>query len=446
MREAAEQIVRTLTDHGFIALFAGGCVRDMLLHVTPEDYDIATSATPEQVCKIFERAIPVGAKFGVVVVPRGTQTYEVSTFRTDGEYTDGRRPDRVAFSDPETDVQRRDFTINGLLYDPLSSRLIDHVGGQADLAEGVIRTIGPPHQRFREDRLRLFRAVRFAARFDYEIEPVTYSAIEELAETITQVSAERIRDELTKLLTGPRAGAGLDLLQRTGLLRQILPEVEALKGTPQPPKLHPEGDVFIHTKLMLDSMRSPSAELAMGVLLHDVGKPPTLSVEDRIRFNGHNAVGARMAEEICRRLRFSNDSTERIVSLVREHMRFMDIQKARASRVKRFLRLPHFEEHLELHRLDCIASHGDRSAWEFCKALLDELEDEQIRPPRLVTGHDLIEWGHSPGPRFAEILRSVEDAQLEGQVRTKEEARSLVQREFPVATEGVQASSVQGTE
>ena len=433
LRESAENIVRTLREAGFEAYFVGGCVRDMVLGVDPHDYDVATSALPHQVRELFDRVIEVGAQFGVCRVRVGGNWSEVATFRSDLGYSDGRRPDAVAFTDARGDVLRRDFTINGLFYEPLADQIIDHVGGQADIKAKLVRCIGDPAERFAEDKLRLLRAVRFAARLDYEIEAETLAAIRQMADQVTAVSAERIGAELLNLFTGAHADRGLQLLEDTGLLVQVLPEVHAMIGVRQPERFHPEGDVFEHTRLMLAGMEAPSPELALGVLLHDVGKPPTFEEADRIRFNRHDRAGAEIAGEICRRLRLPNSVADTVVALVRSHMTFMNVRTMRESRLKRLLREPWFEDALELHRLDCLASHGDLSTWAFCRERLAALEPEQVRPPRLLTGHDLIEMGYTPGPQFKQILDALEDAQLEDRIQGREQAVEFVRREFPGA-------------
>jgi len=439
-KASALGVVRQLRARGNSAYFVGGCVRDLLLGLPPQDYDITTSAHPEQVMALFPNTIGVGAQFGVVLVVVGADHaesnpihIEVATYRSDVGYSDGRHPDAVRYSETaREDVQRRDFTINGLLLDPLSSEVIDYVGGRSDLERKIIRTIGDPRQRFREDKLRMMRAVRFAARLGYEIEPSTMTAIQELARGIYQVSRERIRDELDKMLTEGHARRCFELLDATGLLVEVLPEVSALKGVEQPPQYHPEGDVWIHTLILLEGVENGcSKSLAWGVLLHDIGKPPTFRVApDRIRFDQHAEVGTRMAVEICRRLRFPNEVTEQLSALVANHMRFADVAKMKESTLKRFIRLPHFEEHLELHRLDCSASHCDLSLYEFVREKLENTPEEEIRPRPLITGLDLIEQGWKPGPQFRTVLQAVEDAQLEGVLHTREEAMSFVQTNF----------------
>jgi len=423
-------------------------VRDLLLGREPADYDIATDATPREVMKIFPRTFAVGEQFGVVLVPMSvdavadgqpgatvyTRTVEVATFRSDVGYSDGRHPDEVRFSrDAKEDVQRRDFTINGLLLDPMTDEVLDYVNGQQDLKAGIIRTIGQPGHRFTEDKLRMLRAVRFAARFGYQIEPQTMAAIQELAPEIRQVSRERVREELTKMLTEGRAKPAFELLDASGLLQQVLPEISAMKGVEQPPEFHPEGDVFVHTLLLLDKLPAGTSKtLAWGALLHDVGKPSTFRVApDRIRFDGHVEVGVRMAAEICARLRFSNEEAEQILALVDNHMRFADIRRMKESTLKKFLRMPVFGEHLELHRIDCLSSNGLVDSYNYAREKLQEMPIEEMRPAPLITGRDLIDAGYKPGPRFKEILGAVEDAQLEGRLASREAAMEYVGREFP---------------
>ncbi len=441
----ATRIAHKLREHSYSAYLVGGCVRDLLLGREPADYDIATSATPHQVINIFPQTYAVGAQFGVVLVPvrrdnaegeRDNYAIEVATFRSDGAYSDGRHPDEVKFSkDARLDVQRRDFTINGLLLDPDTAEVLDYVGGRDDLQQGLIRAIGEPHQRFTEDKLRMLRAVRFAARFGYTIHAQTFAAIRELAPQIHQVSRERVRDEILKMLTEGHARQAFELLDETDLLEQVLPEIKKMQGVEQPPQYHPEGDVWIHTLMLLEGLPSGSSKtLALGALLHDVGKPPTFRVApDRIRFDGHAEIGTKMAEEICRRFRLSNEDTDQVLALVANHMRFGDIQRMKESTLKRFFRLPKFEEHLALHRLDCQSSHRDLSLYEFAKEKFHALPAEQIRPMPLITGNDLIAAGYQPGPMFKELLTMVEDAQLEGKIGTKEEAMALVKEKVQVS-------------
>ena len=397
----------------------------------PHDVDIVTAARPEQIALLFPRTVPVGVRFGVVLVPTESGVYDVATFRREGPYLDGRRPSFVEYATLEEDVRRRDFTVNALLFDPLDGSVVDLVGGRDDLAARRIRTVGDPETRFAEDHLRMLRAIRLAAELDFTIDEETFQAIRAHAPAITRVSAERIRDELLRLLVSPGRVPGLERLQESGLLREILPEVAAMEGVEQPPEFHPEGDVLTHTRLALSHLQDPSPILALAVLLHDVGKPPTFRRAERIRFDGHDEAGAAMAEESCRRLRLSNDETALVVDLVREHLRIRDLPRMRPAKVKRFLARPDIADHLELHRVDCLASHGDLSTWEWARQAREHLTEEEQRPPRLVTGDDLIARGYRPGPRFKEILEAVLDAQIEGRVRTREEALALVEREFP---------------
>lgn len=446
-RDFATKVVQTLRRQGFQAYLAGGCVRDLLLKREPADYDVATSATPPQVMKIFPDTYAVGVQFGVVLVPvtdddRAEEnaaskghTIEVATFRSDHGYSDGRHPDEVRFSsDPREDAARRDFTMNGMMLDPVSGEVLDFVGGRADLAAGIVRAIGDPEIRFAEDKLRMLRAVRFAARFEYAIEAGTLAAIKRHAAEIHLVSRERVRDELTKMLIEGHARRVFLSLDESGLLREVLPEISAMKGVQQPPEFHPEGDVFVHTLLLLDHLPQPCPPtLAWGALLHDVGKPATFRIApDRIRFDDHVDVGVKIAEEICERLRFSKQDTVQVLALVDNHMRFGHVSRMKESTLKKFMRLPHFEEHLALHRADSLASHGNLSTYEFIREKLTEIPPEKIRPVALVTGDDLIAAGYVPGPRFREILESVEDAQLEGQLLSRDTAMEFVRREFPV--------------
>jgi len=429
-RTGALEIVRRLQARGFRALWAGGCVRDMLMGQVPRDYDIATNADLQQVIGIFPHAQVVGAHFGVVIVRLGDYTYEVARFRRDLAYSDGRHPDGVVFVDEEEDAKRRDFTINGMFYDPVADAVFDYVGGQADLRRKVIRTIGNPHARFSEDRLRMLRAIRFACRYHWPIEEKTREVIGTLSASIAFISLERVRDEFVKILTEGGAPLGVRWLIDLGLMAVFMPEVVAMDGVPQPPQFHPEGDVLTHTLIMLGLMRNPSVELAMGILLHDVGKPPTYEVRDRIRFHNHTKVGREMTEEICRRLRFSSEQTKHIAALVADHHKFVHVREMRPSTLKRFLRTDRFEDHLMLHRIDCLSSHGELDNYGFCKIALETLEPEQIRPVPLINGHDLIAMGKNPGPAFKEVLRAVEDAQLEGRVTQREEALRLAAQVF----------------
>jgi poly(A) polymerase len=436
-RQLAERICRTLRAADHQAYLVGGCVRDILLGREPADYDVATDATPDRVQALFPRSLAVGAQFGVIIVTDRDAQVEVATFRSDIGYSDGRHPDHVEYTtSAKEDVRRRDFTINALLLDPESNEVLDYVGGQNDLRAGIIRAIGDPDQRFGEDKLRLVRAVRFAARFRYAIEASTFRAIAQLAPSISEVSAERLRDELTKLLTEGAARRAFELLDETRLLPELLPEIARMKGVEQPPQFHPEGDVWTHTLLMLEQLPAGSSPtLAWGVLLHDVGKPPTFTPpagpDGRIRFDRHVEVGTVMAEDICRRLRFSNEDTEQIAALVANHLRFKDVKQMKLSTLKRFVRLNRFEEHLELHRLDCLSSHRNLDAYNFVSQFLAETPPEQVRPPRLLTGEDLMAMGFVPGPPFKSMLDAVEEAQLDGRLHTHEEAIKFVQDAYP---------------
>lgn len=432
-RDAATGIIRRLRLEGFPAYLVGGCVRDMLMGRNPKDYDVTTRATPDQVQRLFPDSLMVGARFGVVVVPREAGNVEVATFRSDGVYADGRHPSEVRYSQtPQEDVQRRDFTINGLLYDPLAEQVLDYVDGQADIRARCLRTIGNPVERFGEDRLRMLRAVRFTARFGFALDIAAREAIRELSPSIQAVSAERIRDEIIKILTEGPARVGFELLDEAGLLAEVLPEIKRLQGVQQPPEFHPEGDVWIHTLMMLEGLRQPTATLALGVLLHDVGKPPTFSIRERIRFDNHVEVGAKMAEEICGRLRISTRETERIVELVRHHLRFKDFPRMRRSTQLRFLRMEGFGEHLELHRLDCLSSHRNLTNYEMARGMLEATPQEEIKPAPLLRGDDLIAQGYTPGPVFKSMLKAVEDAQLEGRLHDRTEALRLIEEQFPV--------------
>ncbi len=450
LKEFAISIIQTLRQRGFQAYLAGGCVRDLLLKREPADYDVATSAMPAQVMEIFPDTYAVGAQFGVVLVPLPehqrisedegalpkTQAIEVATFRSDLGYSDGRRPDEVRFSqDPREDVARRDFTINGMMLDPVSGEVLDFVGGRRDLEAGIVRAIGDPVLRFAEDKLRMLRAVRFAARFEYVIEAQTLAAIQRLAHEIQVVSRERVRDELTKMLTEGHGRRAFLLLDESGLLKEVLPEITAMKGVQQPPEFHPEGDVFVHTLLVLENLPRPCPPtLAWGALLHDVGKPATFRVApDRIRFDDHVDVGVKIAEEICARLRFSNHDTDQVLALIDNHMRFGHVTRMKESTLKKFLRLAGFDQHLALHRADSLASHGNLSTYELILTKLAEIPPEKIRPDALVTGDDLIAAGYKPGPRFREILEAVEDAQLDGRLLSHDTALEFVKNAFPLS-------------
>ncbi|HVY94135.1 MAG TPA: CCA tRNA nucleotidyltransferase [Bryobacteraceae bacterium] len=424
--ELAKSIVERLRAQGHSAWLVGGCVRDLLLGRAPKDFDVATSACPEELLRLFPGSGQVGAHFGVVLVHDGEAHVEVATFRSDLDYADGRRPSAVHFeTSPEQDVLRRDFTINALLLDPATNEVIDYTGGRADLTAGIIRAIGDPVRRFREDHLRLLRAVRFAARLNFTIEPATFAAMKQLAPSIHGISAERIRDEISRILTEGGARRGFELLDSSGLLQEILPEVSALKGVEQPPAFHPEGDVWTHTLIMLEGLKNPPLDLALGVLLHDIGKPATFRMADRIRFDGHVEKGVEIAHRILNRLRYPGAVIEQAEALIANHMKFKDVPAMRESRLKRFLRMPKFEEHLELHRLDCLSSHGSLENYDFAIRKLNEAPPEQLRPKPLITGRDLIGAGFTPGPKFGIALHEAEDAQLEGRAKTHEEALAI---------------------
>jgi len=435
-REFANSICTTLQNAGYQAFLVGGCVRDLLLKREPADYDVATNATPDQVLQLFPNGIAVGAQFGVILVPQDGMKVEVATFRSDIGYTDGRHPDRVQYSTtPEEDVKRRDFTINGLLMRHDTDEALDFVNGQADLDAGIIRAIGEPDRRFAEDKLRMLRAVRFAARFGYEIEAETFGAIRRHAKEIQQVSAERVREELTKMLTEGAARAACELLDTCWLLPVVLPEISALHGVEQPPQYHPEGDVWIHTMMMLEGLPAAcSPTLAWGVLLHDIGKPATFRSEketgDRIRFDGHVEVGMAIARKLLGKLRFSNEELEQILALIENHMRFKDVGRMKPATLKRFVRLPRLEEHLDLHRLDCLSSNRNLAAYDFVREFVSKTPPEVVRPPRLLTGSDVLEMGFLAGPVVGKILAAVEEAQLNGELATEQEAKSFIERHF----------------
>jgi len=435
MEITARTLVEKLRAAGHVAYFAGGCVRDLVRGQTPKDIDIATDARPEQVQKIFRRTHAVGAHFGVVVVVEDEWQFEIATFRSDGAYLDGRHPVAVNFSSPEEDARRRDFTINGMFFDPPNDAVIDFVGGREDLDAGIVRAIGDPARRFAEDRLRLLRAIRFATVLQFEIEPVTWEAIIQAAPGISEISAERIREELVRIFLSPQRVRGWDLLDASGLMKIVLPELEAMKGCEQPPQFHPEGDVFRHTRLMLELLpEKVSLPLVLSVLFHDIGKPPTSSVDDtgRIRFNGHDRVGAEMTEAIMQRLRFSRVEIDATVEAVRQHMVFKDVPNMRLAKLKRFMARPTFADELELHRVDCASSHGMLENYEFLQRKQTEFANEPIIPPPLVRGDDLITLGMKPGPRFREILDAVETLQLEGELSDHNEAVAWIKKKYPL--------------
>lgn len=435
MESPARSIVGRLRANGHVAYFAGGCVRDRLMGRRASDIDIATSATPPEIIALFPRTVAVGAKFGVVVVIEDNLQFEVATFRSDGAYLDGRRPDAVTFSNAEHDARRRDFTVNGLFFDPVDDRIIDYVGGRIDLENRILRAIGDPIARFTEDRLRILRAVRFAVTLGFDIDDATWNAVCASAAEIHVVSPERIRAELTRTLCHPSRVRGLDLLDQSGLLATILPEVTDLKGCEQPPEFHPEGDVFVHTRIMLELLPpDASPVLVFGVLFHDIGKPPTYFRDEtgRIRFNTHEQVGADMARRIMTRLRFSNDEIDAVEALVRNHMAFKDVRNMRVAKLKRFLAREHIEDELELHRVDCQSSHGLLDNLHFLREQQMEFASEPLIPPPLITGHDLIRLGYQPGPAFAKMLESVQTSQLEGSLYSREDALQFIKQHFPL--------------
>lgn len=429
MKSGALKILTTLREHGFAAFLVGGCVRDFVLETSSEDYDIVTNAAPPQVKELFKYTIPVGVQFGISIVVMKGKKYEVAQFRR-GNSAPPPLTDLPSIL--REDSRHRDFTINSMFYDPFSDEIFDYQGGRRDIQQRVIRAIEHPQARFDEDYLRMMRAVRFAAAYDFQIDPATNAAMRQSAAAITSVSVERIRDELIKILLTARPDQGIRLLDDIGLLRYILPEASALKGIPQPKEFHPEGDVFAHTLLMLHHLNKPSPELAMGVLLHDIGKPATFTHTDRIRFHDHARIGAEITETICARLKFSTKSTEKIVTLVREHLKFFDAEQMKNSTLKRFLRQEYFPDLLELHRLDCVGSDGNLHTYELCRAKLQEFREHVMRPPRLLSGDDLIGLGLTPGPVFSQVLEYLEDAQLEGIIFTRKQARDFV-RDFQSA-------------
>ncbi len=430
MLSAANAIVKSLTCQGYSAFFAGGYVRDRIMNGASTvigDIDIATNATPETISKLFPHTVGVGEQFGVMVVIQEGIPFEVATFRADIGITDGRHPGAVVYTDAKEDALRRDFTINGMFYDPLRDEIIDYVDGAKDLNQKIIRSIGDPYQRFKEDYLRMLRAIRFAARFDFSIEKATWDALCANASKIHVISPERIFNEIDRMLCQENPETSLLLLQQSGLLKQILPEVENMIGIEQPPEFHPEGDVFVHTIKALHLMTDqPSAALAWSVLLHDIGKPPTMVIADRIRFNSHDRVGAAIAKSILKRLKASNVLIESVEACIENHINFMNVKKMRLSTLKKFLSRPTILDELELHRTDCLASHGDLQNYFFIKEKLQVMELTKIKPPPLLGGRDLIALGLKPGPNFGELLNDVYDLQLEEKISTREEALSVV--------------------
>jgi poly(A) polymerase len=435
MEAEARAVVERLQNAGFTAFYAGGCVRDALLGITPKDFDIATSARPEEVQRLFPRNVAIGAHFGVISVLEGGYDFQVATFRSDEAYIDGRHPTGVTFSTPQMDAERRDFTVNGMFFDPVREEIIDYVHGREDLKSGLLRAIVDPAARFREDRLRLLRAVRFAATFGFEIDTATWQAIQANAPEIHVVSAERIREELVRTFTSPGRVRGFDLLDSSGLMAQILPEITALKGCEQPPQFHPEGDVYVHTRIMLELLPpQTSVPLVFSVLFHDIGKPATYSLdpaEGRIRFSGHDKVGAEMTIRLMEKLRFSREEIDATAQAVSNHMIFKDVQSMRVARLKRFMANPHFEDELELHRVDCASSHGMLDNYDFLRQKREEFAREPLIPPPLVSGRDMIALGWKPGPKIGEILEAVQTRQLEGTLTSREEALAWLKTEFP---------------
>jgi poly(A) polymerase len=440
-RAEAIAIVRRLRQVGYEAFFAGGCVRDEILGRPPKDYDVATSAPAEQVLALFPGSLPVGVQFGVVLVRAGEHRIEVATFRRDGVYLDSRHPVSVHFGTPEEDARRRDFTVNGMFYDPIEERVIDYVGGRDDLVRQIVRAIGDPRARLDEDRLRMLRAVRLAARLDFAIDPATWDVIRAEAATITRIAWERIGDEIELILAEGAAKRGFELLHGSGLLAAILPEVAAMQGVEQSPEHHPEGDVLRHTLLVIDQLRAPSETLAFGALLHDVAKPVCADRRlvggvERITFYGHTDRGAEMAIAICQRLKRSRAVWERVAYLVKNHLRLVNAPQMRRATLRRFLREEGIDELLELARMDARAASSDLQYYDFCRAQLAALSVEEMHPPRLVSGDDLIALGYRPGPLFSAILHAVEEAQLEGVLASREAALDWVRRHYPESAAG----------
>ena len=437
-RKEATEIVRILQDKGFTAYFAGGCVRDSIRGQTPLDYDIATNAHPDQVEQVFEKTRAVGSHFGVILVFKGAYAFEVATFRNEGSYSDGRHPDSVEFSSPQEDAMRRDFTINGLFENPITGEIIDYVEGKKDITQKVIRAIGEPHKRFSEDHLRLLRAVRFSARLDYQIDERTLDALQKSVANndLKKISAERIRDEFSLMMLDKNRLAAFDLLVETGLIESIIPEILDLKGCEQPPQFHPEGDVFIHTRMMVEEYgkSAPPSDInplhvILSILLHDIAKPATFSydeLEDRIRFNGHDKAGAEMANVILRRLKYPNNTIEAVSSIVENHMAFKDVQHMRVAKLKRFMGRETYPDEMELHRIDCLCSWGGLDNYEFLMAKQEEFANEPIIPQPLINGHDLMNRGVKAGPRIGAILRDVQDLQLEGSIKERNAALQWV--------------------
>jgi len=427
--EIALAIARKLKDKGHVAYFAGGCVRDFLMKKPPQDFDVATTAKPEEVEELFKKTVPVGKQFGVILVVEGERTFEVATFRQEGGYLDGRHPSEVHFTSPAEDAKRRDFTVNGLFYDPFEEKIIDYIEGEKDIKRKVIRAIGDPHTRFEEDKLRLLRAIRFTSSLDFEIEADTWKALCANSQKIHAVSPERIRDELIKIFTRPGAARGFELLSESGLMKEILPEIEAMKGVEQPPEFHPEGDVFIHTRMLMEKLENPSLILAFGALFHDVGKPPTFDFkEGRIRFYEHAPIGAKMTKKIMQRLRFSNDEIEAVCALVDNHMKFADVQKMRSGKLKKFVVRDTFDDEMELHRIDCESCHGMLDNYYFLEGKLKEYAEEDLKPKPFINGHDLMTLGMKAGPPMKPLLEELYELQLEGQFKDRSDALKWTQK------------------
>ncbi len=432
LKAAAYATINRLCEGGHTAYFAGGCVRDILIGIEPKDYDIATSATPDEIQAIFPHSNDIGAHFGVILVQADGFPFEIATFRHDGSYQDGRHPEQVTFTNAEEDAARRDFTINGLFQKPNNDEIIDYVEGIQDIEAKQLRAIGNPSKRFQEDALRLMRAIRFATSLNFTIEPTTWTAICEHADLLAQISAERIRDEFNLIITSANRAHGLDLLTESGLMRHIIPEIYDLIGCEQPPQWHPEGDVYTHTRIMLEMLASePTKELALAVLLHDIGKPATYSYDegdDRIRFNGHDRVGSEMAQTICQRLKYSKQTTDDVCAMVANHMNFMNVQNMRTAKVKRFMARTTFELEMELHRVDCASSNGFTENYDFLRSKEQEFAAQPLIPPPLINGNDLIAMGMSPGPEFSEILTQIQTAQLEETINSREQALDYARR------------------
>ena len=423
----AVKIIEILSGAGFESYIVGGAVRDLLIEKNPKEYDICTSATPNEINKIFKNSKLVGQSFGVSIVLQDKYAFEIATFREDFDYLDGRHPDKVKYTkNVEHDVKRRDFTVNGLLFDPIANKIIDYCDGLLDLKNKIIRTIGDPFERFSEDYLRILRAIRFSNQLNFEIEKKTSIAMDELSHKVVNISIERVRDEISKILLSLSPAKGIRLLDKYHILNTFIPEILEMKNIQQPPDFHPEGDVFVHTCLVLDKLSEStsenSIEVVYGALFHDIGKPDTYDKTDRIRFNRHEYVGANKAEKICKRLKFSNKQTELIVSLVKEHMKFGNIKNMKKSTFKKFVSMENFNDHLKLHKADCLGSHGDLSLYDFTLQKLDQLNNEPILPKPLLNGNDLIDLGIKPGPIYKSILSKIFDDQLEGNIKSRDEA------------------------